>query len=830
MKALLRIYTILITLILFLEINSQKYRCGTNKLKIKPKALTPQFQIKEDDPSYKRRLADVDKDGFKRFNIYVDKYNIKQKLKYSSISKYQDTIINALDRSAQTLQNLLKVKATKNAFQFSNKELRDDLELVAWDRDKFGSKALSNGVSMLSLGIDLVIFSTIEEMDDGVIAAAGPYYTQSSNSQPILGMVFINNKIDFSKKNIKKYLESTLIHEMTHILGFVGSFFQDYFHNVKTKKDKYGIERQYITSAKVIQTARKYYNCSTIDGVELEEYGGDGTAGSHWEARILLGDYMNGVAYTEEVISEFTLALLEDTGIYKPYYYTGGLMRYGKNKGCEFVYDKCVDNQKINTKFENEFFDNIYSDYKTDASCSSGRISRTYNTFWKYSSALPQEYQYFNSKYIGGWGAADYCPLPGSDYDEEADVYYTGICSGTESGTYGSQIFYSSKTDYILNKVLAPLTGEEISDTSFCLLSSLFKSDITNVDKYSKVVRATCYKIYCSIKSLTIKINDDYIVCPRSGGKIKAEGYKGYLLCPDYNLMCGGTVICNDLFDCVDKKSLVKESSYKYDYTIKTSQDISKAETSDEDDVNNYELSNNGVCSQNCKQCYENNICIKCRENYNLVGNIQNTDVICLNKEETAKGYFKRENNIYYECIDYCDTCSDFENCEKCQDGIEYNNNKCINLNIPNCEEEDNSGVCQKCNGNYTFNSTNRNFCIEKIKFNSSDNYYTKDNGVSYSLCSEGISECNNCQYNSGKRNLKCTKCISGYILSVDENLCLSEDYVEENIEYYNYIDGYTVKEKTNDANDGSAPNYSSYIKLFDFSIIYLVIFILSEM
>ena len=159
---------------------------------------------------------------------------LKQKLKYSSISQYQDTIINALDRSAQTLQNLLKVKATKNAFQFANAELRE-LELEAWDTDKFGSRANRNGVSMLSLGIDLVIFVTIESMDDGVIAAAAPYYTQSSNHQPILGMVFINNNIDFSKKNIKKYLESTLIHEMTHILGFVGSFFQDYFHNVKTK-------------------------------------------------------------------------------------------------------------------------------------------------------------------------------------------------------------------------------------------------------------------------------------------------------------------------------------------------------------------------------------------------------------------------------------------------------------------------------------------------------------------------------------------------------------------------------------------------------------------
>ena len=46
---------------------------------------------------------------------------------------------------------------------------------------------------------------------------------------------------------------------------------------------------------------------------------------------------MIGKAFPEEVISEFTLALLEDLGFYKANYYTGGLMRYGKNKGCDFV-------------------------------------------------------------------------------------------------------------------------------------------------------------------------------------------------------------------------------------------------------------------------------------------------------------------------------------------------------------------------------------------------------------------------------------------------------------------------------------------------------------
>jgi len=55
-----------------------------------------------------------------------------------------------------------------------------------------------------------------------------------------------------------------------------------------------------------------------IKEIELEEFGGEQTLRSNLEARILLGEYMNGVAYNEEVvISEFTLALLEDSGYYK---------------------------------------------------------------------------------------------------------------------------------------------------------------------------------------------------------------------------------------------------------------------------------------------------------------------------------------------------------------------------------------------------------------------------------------------------------------------------------------------------------------------------------
>ena len=127
-----------------------------------------------------------------------------------------------------------------------------------------------------------------------------------------------------------------------------------------------------------------------------------------------------------------------------------------------------------------------------------------------------------------------------------------------------------------------------------------------------------CYQIYCSSLSLTIKVNNDFIVCPRTGGNIKVDGYDGYLHCPDYNLMCSGTVLCNDIFDCISKKSIVKESSYIYDYIPVTTQKYSKIGQMNISSVA-YELSEDGFCPKYCSQCYSNKTCKICQEGHDCI-------------------------------------------------------------------------------------------------------------------------------------------------------------------------------------------------------------------
>ena len=271
----------------------------------------------------------------------------------------------------------------------------------------------------------------------------------SQTNRPLVGLLTISiDETYFSQRRVVEYFKLVLLHELTHALGFLYTMFP-YFPNgtegTYTKAYIRGQERTIIKTKKVVEIAKKYFACSDIKGVELEDQGGQGSALSHWEQRILLGDYMGAVIYQEEmVVSEFTLALLEDTGWYKINYYTGGLMRFGKNKGCDFINYNCLDSN-YNTIFENEFFD---SNEAYSSSCSTGRQSRTYSILNSYTQIMDYNYYYnflYDSKtgnyYSGAMYTTDYCFTHGQRIDETNNGYFTGNCK-YGIGSYGRFIYY----------------------------------------------------------------------------------------------------------------------------------------------------------------------------------------------------------------------------------------------------------------------------------------------------------------------------------------------------------------------------------------------------
>ena len=595
-----------------------------------------------------RKISETN--NYEEIRIFLDFTYIKhQSQENTNLSEIEKLIENSLESSINNIKKLINVIPLSYPI---NKISTDDLLEWGFKSNKFINKSLLPNEK--GIKTDLIILTKFIEsgeenllIDNQIASISNKFILDEITKRPIVGVIYINPNIDINLGNIDIYLKSIFLHELTHILGFHYDLFK-YFpggieKTIKTDKEKRTkIEKKFITTPKVVEFAKKYFNCPEIEGVELENQ--PDLTMAHWEARILLGEYMTSSPYTpDQVISEFTLSLLEDSGWYKPNYYTGGLMRFGKNKGCDFLTKDCISSDgKLNSNFKNEFCDFSMGDQPT---CSLGRQSRSYCITY---SNLQVEEKFRNYRRFRNWFGkenADFCPVSDIEVQEEKDIYYVGNCN-YGNGKYGTHNNFGNLS--FSNKNFEEILGEKYGPNSFCVLSTILPEEKTNIfGSQTNSHHAVCYPMNCSSKSLTIQIYDQYIVCPREGGKVELSGkYKGYLLCPDYNSICAGTTLCNDMLDCIEKKSLIKEESFNYDYEINLDEEkIYKAE-----DI--AELGEDGLCPKNCGQCGEGKKCLKCLDGYTFAKDSKyDLSIKCIKSDEIdEEKYCYKDNGIYYNC------------------------------------------------------------------------------------------------------------------------------------------------------------------------------------
>ena len=466
-------------------------------------------------------------------------------------------IKDALDGAKDNISKLINVKRI-------NKFIIDE-NIKNYIIDEAGfqgtDELLNNGYDR-----DLVIFlrvkGAIEIMDPNSFGRPLIFVKATSSDtkikgRPIVGGIIFNydhmKKIPQDNQQIIQALTIIFMHEITHILGFERNIFES--KGLLLNRTSYRIEnnnKQKITfnGTNVVNKAKKYYDCSSISGLELdpehiehitdregkEEFKEWGDF-LHWEGRLLLGDYMTSNSYyPDQFISEFTLALLEDLGWYKVNYFTGGLMKFGKNKGCDFINKDCINIQEnqVISRFPNDF-----CSLNTYATCSAGRQSRGYcYTLSAVGDAESKGYRRTGWDNNYGIKNVEFCPASIDTTLDSKDFSYIGNCKIGNSD-YGDEIEFKTgdKIDKISYGDFSTDFAEVIGNNSFCALSSIKKKE-SYVGNYNGYLRPTCYPMICGEQSLTIEIGEEYIVCPRKGGMIKIENkrytnYEGYLFCPD---------------------------------------------------------------------------------------------------------------------------------------------------------------------------------------------------------------------------------------------------------------------------------------------------------
>ena len=160
-----------------------------------------------------------------------------------------------------------------------------DLNIKKWDTEKFGDEISDKGINFYNMGFDLVIFGRIIYLN--VSAESYIDYYNSLTGQPVVGRISINRNINIPLIQAQEFFDTLILHHITHILGFTLYHLSD-FTNYITKDEN--DNKYYINSPNVIKFAKKYYNCSSIERIQLEDYGGAGGIGSHWESKLLLGE------------------------------------------------------------------------------------------------------------------------------------------------------------------------------------------------------------------------------------------------------------------------------------------------------------------------------------------------------------------------------------------------------------------------------------------------------------------------------------------------------------------------------------------------------------
>jgi hypothetical protein len=165
------------------------------------------------------------------------------------------------------------------------------------------------GVQTESWGFvdDLLIDASVTSIDGpgGILAQAGADWIRSSSFLPIHGIMSFDSADVFAME-AKGILQDVIIHEMGHVLGFSGWFF-----------DQLGLAQGFnFTGTNAATAYGQLINNTTATSVPLETQGGAGTARSHWPENLFDTELMTGYAENSPPmpLSIITVGAFEDLG------------------------------------------------------------------------------------------------------------------------------------------------------------------------------------------------------------------------------------------------------------------------------------------------------------------------------------------------------------------------------------------------------------------------------------------------------------------------------------------------------------------------------------
>eukprot|EP01133_Synstelium_polycarpum_P012289 gene12289-14406_t len=314
---------------------------------------------------------------------------------------------------------------------------------------------------------DFGLYITATPIIGNVVAnAVACIFDNINDNRPLLGVINLNPRYyaeflssSFSYEDWQTFLHVGL-HESIHALGFNSGLYKYYIDRTTGKPwgdasyvitssvyssqspsgVAYNRTRSYIKTPAVLAIAREHFNCSTLEGAEIENIGGSGTVGSHWKATTFGEELMLGYSQPIAPLSNLTLAILYDSGWYEiANSVDAEPLVWGRDQGCPFAAE-CTPTSWAAKGY---FGKNL------EKGCSATRGGVGIIVYINYTQPLPVEQQHWTNSSTGSYFPyKDYCPF--------SEVYSSSLPAFSQY--------------YCFDRNVAPKNSvfEVISDTSKC--------------------------------------------------------------------------------------------------------------------------------------------------------------------------------------------------------------------------------------------------------------------------------------------------------------------------------------------------------------------------
>lgn len=370
---------------------------------------------------------------------------------------------------------------------------------------------------------DYVLLVTAGRTAQGTLAFAGPCVTADTGRIVVGRVNFGPSSLVWSSTDhiANEELIVTAVHEIFHALGFSYSVFND-AGMVTIVPRRQGATVYVFNGTRARDAAREFFDCPSMDGVELEGEGGSGARLSHVDKRLLADDIM--AATGGNLLSKIAVAMLADLGHYTPASASITTtsttttaaafqnMSFGYRGGCPFINSKCVFSDGVfgNTKFfcfDATVVDDCSFDYTYSGECGIAVGLE----------ALPAAFRYFaGSPNKGGTDAyMDGCP--------RLDALSNRFCNEERHATFSEYAY-----GYTFSRYSRCFKTNAVLRNGFTVASALLGSTRCLVSRCQ--TDPATQKLY-----VQFQINgSNWVDCKTEGEAISSlpNNYAGQVQCP----------------------------------------------------------------------------------------------------------------------------------------------------------------------------------------------------------------------------------------------------------------------------------------------------------